>query len=155
MTARIILALTYRNQGLPSQADEVLQRLEEPAFFSKATPAEQAMIRHYRATLNGNWTEALAAAREAGRLMPGSFWWAVVGLSEDRVHHPRAAAEAYSHIPLHSSPAEAGPAASGHLSNGPAFTTNSVSTTSSSSWPDWATSTTRTTAPSTRRKWAP
>jgi hypothetical protein len=116
-TARIFLALVYRNQGLFSQADEGLRAMEEPAFFSQATPAEQAVIRHYRATLDGNWTAARAAALEAGRLMPSSFWWAVVGLSEERVHHPRAAAEAYSHVQLYSSPAEAGPVASGHLSN--------------------------------------
>jgi tetratricopeptide (TPR) repeat protein len=116
--ARIQLALAYRNQELRSQADEVLQRIEEPAFFSKATPAEQALTRHYRATLDGNWTVALAAAREFGRLMPSSFWWSVVGISEGRVHHPRAAAEAYSHVPQYNSPAaEMGPLASLPLSN--------------------------------------
>jgi tetratricopeptide (TPR) repeat protein/TolB-like protein len=115
--ARIQLALALRNQPLLSQADQVLRSIEEPAFFSKATPAEQALTRHYRASLEGNWIAALAAAREFGRLMPNSFWWSVVGISEDRVHHPRAAAEAYSHVPLSSAPAAAGPLATMPLLN--------------------------------------
>jgi tetratricopeptide (TPR) repeat protein len=109
---RIHLAFAYSNQGLNSQADDVLRQIEEPALFSKATPAEQAMVRYCRAMLDGNQTARLAAAREAGRLIGDSPWWYLVGLSEEQLHYPRAAAEAYSHVPLYSQPAEAGPAAS-------------------------------------------
>jgi len=117
VTAQIQLALAYRNRGLFTQADEALKRIEEPAALSNATPAEQALVRHYRASLDGNWAAALAEAREFGRLMPSSFWWSVVGISEERVHRPRAALEAYSHVQLQNSPAEMGPIASIPLSN--------------------------------------
>ena len=92
---------SYLNQGMDVEADEALRPMEEPAFFSKATPAEQAIIRYgIVPTLDGNRAATLAAVREVVRLMPDSGCGYNVGLSEERLNHPRAAAEAYAQVQL-------------------------------------------------------
>jgi tetratricopeptide (TPR) repeat protein len=115
---RRYLFMSYSNQGMAVEADEVLRPMEEPAFYSRATPVEQAIIRLDRAALDGRHTEAAAGAREVARLLAssgpdqthlGAVWWFNVGACEERVHHPRAAAEAYSRILLSTKRAELGP----------------------------------------------
>jgi tetratricopeptide (TPR) repeat protein len=99
VSARIFTAGAFSSQGLRIKADEVLRTCEEPAFISKATPFEQALIRYLRAGLEGNLTGQNAAAREVARLqLAGGAWWYNVAISEANLHRPRAAIEAINQI---------------------------------------------------------
>jgi tetratricopeptide (TPR) repeat protein len=117
VSAHVFLAFAYSNQGRFADADSVARPLEEPAFFSKATPSEQAMIQYVRAVINGSAIAEVAASREMVRQMPGSRWSYLVGLSEQRLHHDRAAIEAYARVTPEIAPADIGPGASWALAN--------------------------------------
>ncbi len=119
ISPRTYLFFSYGNQGMDAEAEEVLRPMEEPAFFSKATPAEQAMISYCRGDLDGNHAARLAAGREVVRLMAssgsdeshiGAIWWFNTGLAEEQLHHPRAAAETYAQVQRNTKRAEVLPA---------------------------------------------
>jgi len=96
-------------------ADEVLLPLEDPAVYGQATPYEQALIRHLRANLEGNWSVQYEAAREAARLVPTPWSLDRLGQVERRYRHPHAALETLSRIRPQDCPAEVGPFASHYL----------------------------------------
>ena len=97
-----------RNQGRWAEADQVLRVIEEPAAYSQATPAEQAYIRYQRALIDGNLEATLAAILETERLLPSPSGKMLVGATEARLHHTRAAIAVLSQIRVEDMPAEIG-----------------------------------------------
>ena len=104
------------SQGKSLEADEALRPVEEPTAFGEATPAEQAFIRYLRAELDGNLRGALAAASDWARLAPYVESFYLLGRTESRNNHPRAAIEALSRIRIEEAPAASGPLAYSFLS---------------------------------------
>ena len=114
--ARALLCAVIRNQGRWAEADQVLRVIEEPAAYSQATPAEQAYIRYQRALIDGNLEATLAAVLETERLLPSPSGKMLVGGSEARLHHTRAAIAVLSQIRIEDMPPEIGSLASSFLS---------------------------------------
>ena len=116
LEAGTLLWALFSNVGRMDAADAVLKRLEEPATFSRATPRAQSYIRYARASTDGDLPQALAAARENFRISrsPGTLY--TLGLIEDRLHHTRAAIDAWSQIRVSDLPAGSGAAAHWWLS---------------------------------------
>jgi TolB-like protein len=115
MTARLWLSGLFSNQGRFAEADDLLRASEEPNAYSQATPAEQAAIRYGRALLDGNLRGAAVAAAESARLAPSPASFFILGGAEQRIHHPRAAAESLSRIRVGDMPYETGPGAFWYL----------------------------------------
>ena len=78
--ARISLWAALSNQSMRAEADAALRPLEEAALFGRASPAEQSYIRYAHALLDGNLTQAAAAAREFSRLTTSGFMAASPGI---------------------------------------------------------------------------
>jgi hypothetical protein len=116
MTPRLWLWGLLNNQSRFAEADDVLRSCEEPTAYSQATPAEQAVVRLGRASLDGNLRGAAAAASDWARFGPSMSSFYILGLRERDVHHLRAAVDSLSRIRVEDMPYQEGPGASWHLS---------------------------------------